>query len=463
MALQVWLPLINNLNNNGVANINIIASGTEINSAGKLGSSYQFDGSDDYISLDGNSLYNIFKGGNYPFSIAFWIYHNDSNRGIIFGDYGLSGTIRFNIELTTSHRIRFYWDASPDKTFSTETNVELQKWNHIAITYDGLKINCYKNGICSSDIQQGILDTKNKTTGLFFIGRDNRTGNTAFNGKINDFRIYDHCLSAAEVKEISQGLVLHYKLDDFTNGVIDSSGYNNNGTLINFPSTTTSTGKYSNCAHFTATNQHIQCKTIPTANFGDSYTFSWYGRRASSSSTMFWGFSNGIRLNGLYKGTLWNTSDSNNNPIYNIGTTTTITAPTATDWHHYVMTGNGTKCYLYLDGELYGEAKTYKSISGTQIYLNGWANSTSYSNADMDMSDFRIYATALSADDIRQLYQLGAKLDNKQNLHTYELIENLNLIRITKRGQTKCQELTEYTTTKFYDDFNIDTNTIIER
>jgi len=119
---------------------------------------------------------------------------------------------------------------------------------------------------------------------------------------------------------------------------------------------------------------------------------------------MFWGFSNGIRLNGLYKGTLWNTSDSNNNPIYNIGTTTTITAPTATDWHHYVMTGNGTKCYLYLDGELYGEAKTYKSISGTQIYLNGWANSTSYSNADMDMSDFRIYATALSADDIRQLY-----------------------------------------------------------
>jgi hypothetical protein len=37
--------------------------------------------------------------------------------------------------------------------------------------------------------------------------------------KLNDFRLYDHCLSSLEVKEISQALILHYKLDGPFGGV----------------------------------------------------------------------------------------------------------------------------------------------------------------------------------------------------------------------------------------------------
>ena len=138
---------------------------------------------------------------------------------------------------------------------------------------------------------------------------------------------------------------------------------------------------------------------------------------------MHWGFSDGVRLNGIYNGNLWNTGDGSNNPLYNIGTTTQVTVPSVNEWHHYVMTGNGSKCYVYKDGVLWAEAKTYKSISGTSIYINGWSSTTDYSNSNLDISDFRVYATALSADDVLELYHTSASIDNKGNVHAYEVVE----------------------------------------
>lgn len=68
------------------------------------------------------------------------------------------------------------------------------------------------------------------------------TGNQGFIGNLNDVRIYDHCLSAKEVKEIAQGLILHYKLDnDFTSfGNLLENGDGSLGTTY-WSSTTTST------------------------------------------------------------------------------------------------------------------------------------------------------------------------------------------------------------------------------
>jgi len=51
-------------------------------------------------------------------------------------------------------------------------------------------------------------------SGTFWIGADARTGATRLKGKMNDFRVYDHALSAKEIEEIARGLVVHYKLDD---------------------------------------------------------------------------------------------------------------------------------------------------------------------------------------------------------------------------------------------------------
>ena len=151
MSLRVWLPLTRDANNQGLSNITTEIHGPTSSVYGKIGSCYEFDGSNDYISLAGEELYSIIRGGAHPMSFAFWVYHNDSTRGIIFGDYRLSGYIDFNIELTSDHTIRFYWHNVPNKIFSG-SEVALQGWTHIVITYDGTKVLIYKNGTLLSDV-----------------------------------------------------------------------------------------------------------------------------------------------------------------------------------------------------------------------------------------------------------------------------------------------------------------------
>ena len=212
MSLKVWLPLNGDLTQQGTSNITVTNNGATVNTSGKTGSCYAFNGSTGYIALSGSDIFNIFTGGTQQFSITMWVFHADATRAILFGDYGTTGGINFNIELSTGHAVRFYWGGSPD-SYPSNATIAASAWSHIALTYDGTKIQSYINGIAKGS-WTGTLAAKTKTSGEFRLGRDTRSDSTALNGRMNDFRIYDHCLSAAEVREISQGLVLHYKLDE---------------------------------------------------------------------------------------------------------------------------------------------------------------------------------------------------------------------------------------------------------
>lgn len=213
----------------------------------------------------------------------------------------------------------------------------------------------------------------------------------------------------------------------------DCSGYKRDGIIIGTLIAAADTPRYRTCGNIINNSSYIKVDNLQTSGFNNSYSFSWWGKISSFSGRMFWGFSNGIRLNGVYNGNLWNTGDSSNNPLYVPGTTTQITVPSVNIWHHFVMTGDGTNCKLYLDGKYYGIAKTYKGISGTTLIINGWDTGTSYSG-QINISDFRIYATALSADDIKALYNDSASIDKNGNFHAYEYVEDDSRVNINKQG-----------------------------
>lgn len=75
-------------------------------------------------------------------------------------------------------------------------------WYHIVVCDDGVHTYAYVNGNLIGDTAASFLPTSIEGSDICIGGATYYSGMQFF-GKINDVRIYDHCLSAAEVKEIA--------------------------------------------------------------------------------------------------------------------------------------------------------------------------------------------------------------------------------------------------------------------
>jgi hypothetical protein len=214
MGLRIWLPLNGDLENKGLDNIVIANNGATINDNGKIGKCYSFDGTNDYINITNANYPNIFAGS---FSICFWVYSNtDGSRDVYFGNYGLSGSGNwFNIEKNTNNELRFWWNnGSPNKYFTSYNILNSEGWTHIALTRFENTVKVYKNGTLIESYTVTLSNNVPTTATMFVIGGDSRhSGDLMLGGRMNDFRLYDECLSLMQIKLISQGLVAHYLLN----------------------------------------------------------------------------------------------------------------------------------------------------------------------------------------------------------------------------------------------------------
>ena len=215
MSLQVWLPLNGHINNYGLSNITtqLINSPTIITT--NRSKCYNLNPNNENNQCIELNIPDISKWIQNEISIAFWVYHREtSDRSIFFGNHQLGGST-FNIEkYASTNRLRIYMNAAPDYSVS-ECVIDANKWTHITITKSLSDLKVYKNGILvNTRIHTSNDAWKNASGTRYRIGRDNRNDNTALNGMVSDFRIYDHILSVKEIKELSKGLILNYSFDN---------------------------------------------------------------------------------------------------------------------------------------------------------------------------------------------------------------------------------------------------------
>ena len=90
-------------------------------------------------------------------------------------------------------------------------------------------------------------------------------------------------------------------------------------------------------------------------------------------------------------------------------------------WNMITMTRNASETKFYINGELKitGSAGT---IPSGNYFIGAWASSSGQ-NYKGRISDFRLYSTVLSVEDIKMLYSISASVDKNGNMYAYEFKE----------------------------------------
>jgi len=222
-GLVGWWPFNGNANdesgngNNGTVN-GASLTNDRLNSSSKA---YTFNGSSNYISLKNTFFTNPSKVS--AFTYSFWI--NPSSFPSAGKGYAISVKEGFwrtvGISLIETGKIQFAASQpSPQGYFDVRSakSIELLKWSHIIVSFKDGVVSIFINGELSN-IQ--IIDDPKKYPSIEFefLQQGNSTATNFFgafhpvspgitnyyNGKLDDFAVWNRTLSAAEIVKIYKG------------------------------------------------------------------------------------------------------------------------------------------------------------------------------------------------------------------------------------------------------------------
>lgn len=219
--------------------------------------------------------------------------------------------------------------------------------------------------------------------------------------------------------------------------IYDSSGYHHDGILYNTAYSSQDTARNDYCLRFldpdvstysTLSGAYIKAPLQLSGH--DAITFVWWGNHRGGYGGGWHGIfstSSNESVPSDYSVTTANHRDNAFDVCNASGTVVRAGANmfVANEWHQYALVYNGANVLTYRDGtQITTHALTGALKPFGYLYLNiscaggAWRGNNSY------MSDFRVYTTALSVDDLNELRKVGGSVDDKEKFHTYDFIED---------------------------------------
>lgn len=236
------MPLCGDLRNQGLSEqTSAITTTPTWATVGKIGSKSL------YTKTRQTTMYFPNLVGISTYSVAYWLYIPTATAPTAWSDmfgiaFNCAGTTMWERDerraATTTGRHNYHLAKSTSEGSNTnsyygtrEDDSANDNWVHYVLTKDDSSAKLYADGTLVVTIPATNFEsTKRTMTGNVYFGD---SGCEAY---LNDFRIYDHCLSQMEVKELSKGLVVHYPLnrhgwgqENLLRGTYDWSHWVNSG------------------------------------------------------------------------------------------------------------------------------------------------------------------------------------------------------------------------------------------
>lgn len=226
MGLIAWYPLNGDLKDRGLLGYDLTNSNSSVitvNNSGKIGKCYE-DLTTSYAYLEASNPIKLPQ----THSMFCWVYPevltSDASLDGVLGNHIFTDSNPSNTGITlkyissTTYKVSLNTaNTSNQRTFGTyvgNTILNINEWHHIGFTYDGKKIRLYVDG--KLDGEYSYTNMKMTSQKIRIFSWSNAYASKDYTGKkkINDVRIYDHCLSQTEIKQISQACILHYNFED---------------------------------------------------------------------------------------------------------------------------------------------------------------------------------------------------------------------------------------------------------
>ncbi|MEA3211405.1 MAG: rhamnogalacturonan endolyase [Chthoniobacter sp.] len=168
-------------------------AGTASYVTGVFGQALNLDGSTNSVDLGALSG-TLYK----DFTASAWIWRNSSTDNQRIFDFG-SGTDEYLALMLVGSNLRFQFVESGITQILNAPIPALGQWAQVAVTLSGSTATIYVNGTAVASSNSFTNEPSNVVLTYNYLGKSQFAADPLFNGKIDDFRLYNYGLSGSEI------------------------------------------------------------------------------------------------------------------------------------------------------------------------------------------------------------------------------------------------------------------------